>query len=339
MKNVVCLIVYGDHKIFKYRFENFFNNPNINYIIHYNKRDYLEYKKLKSISIFQKKNIYLFSEIEVYWGDVSILDAELKCIEKAINKFPNFNNLIILDGKSLPCRSWDYIMNKIDNFDGNWLNINHKKYPKWSYCYNWFESQEFYSKLILNLEKPAEDEIGSWWLVREAKKNFKTNIKEKFKKKSFFKWLFLYIRHYLFFSLENKRHAKFLEYYLENPIIDQNPTNNLLNIIGPNLIISKRDLMKMIEFDSSKEIYNKITKKHAPEEIYFNLLYIGAFGYFEAEKSNNAFIQMSSEIKVANQIKKNIIKKKLTYYDDLLFVRKYYTIEEMKKFKKRIFID
>ncbi len=335
MKLVVCLIVFGDHKTFKYKFENFFNDSNINYIIHYNKRDYLEFEKIKKINLFQQKNIYLFSEIEVFWGDVSILDVELCCIKKANEIFGDYENLIILDGKSLPCRNWQYIMNKIETFNGNWFNFNNMKYPKWAYYWKIFERQEFYSNLISILKKPKNYTKGSWWLLKVAKKNFKKNINNEIKNKKFFKWSFLYINYYLLFTLFKKKNIKYLQYFISP--LNKVSKNELmkLNIIGPNIIISKQKINKILEYDYRKNEYNKLLLIHGPEEIYFNNLYKKVFNKFEIENSNNAFLMFPKKHIINNKRFRALIEND----DNLLFIRRFETIKKMKKFKKNIFID
>ncbi|MDK2819749.1 MAG: hypothetical protein KFW07_02840, partial [Mycoplasmataceae bacterium] len=330
------LIAFGDAKIFKYRFENFFNDPNINYVIHYNKRNYPEFKKLKELEIFKQNNVYLFSEVEVFWGDVSILDAMLSCIEKTNEIFGDYDHLIMLDGKSLPCRSWHYIINKITTFEGNWFNYNQQKYPKRFYFWQFFKKQEFHSYLFSGLDRPSDSKKGTSWLGKLAKSNFRLNIRKE-KPKSFFKWLFLHINNDLFFSIFNRKNMKYLDYYFSESVKVSEINLKSVNIIGPSIILSKDRVDKILKYDLSKGEYKKLAYKQAPEELYLKSVYESTSPDYKNEESKNAFLMLSWQALIMWKINKKYFRKFLIKNDDLLFLRRFEKIKQMKRFKKHIF--
>ncbi|MGL4343325.1 MAG: beta-1,6-N-acetylglucosaminyltransferase [Metamycoplasmataceae bacterium] len=337
MQLVVCLIAFGDAETFHYRFKNFFDNPKINYIIHYNKRDYQEFLKLKEREIFNQKNIYFFSEIEVFWGDISILDAQLLCIKKANQIFNDYTNLIILDNKSLPCRNWDYIIDKIENFNGNWFNYNKKIYPKNYYDgYKWILQDELFTNITFNFDRPSDCKKGSWWITKFLKENFKYNLK--INEKSFLKRIyFLTIINFSKNILFNKILSQKTSYFMSNKDIGYEwKKYNYFNIIGPNIILKKDQLSFLLESDDDLQLYNHLNKKHAPEEIYFSYLFEQNNSKQEIKNSKNAFLSLNNFTSKLNFINKKRILKLLKNEEDLLFLRRYATTKEIRWFKKNI---
>ncbi|MGL4183654.1 MAG: beta-1,6-N-acetylglucosaminyltransferase [Metamycoplasmataceae bacterium] len=335
MKLVVCIIFFGKAELLKLKFEKFFNDESINYIVSYNKRNYDEYLKAKEMDYFKKNNIYLFSEVDVYWGDVSILQSELKCIEKAKMVFPDFSHLVILSGRTIPYRNWNYIKEKLSqNEEGNWLNFNHKQPFLFKY---WFKNNTFWANLCLNFEKPKINKNEN----QRNNINFliKNTFIENYKKDhplKYFWYKYFVTKDLLILSIvKNKKNRwdKNCKYFFSEEKYDKS-YNDILNIMGANLIFNNREKLEiMLKSEEKTKLLTLLENKHAPEEIFWTLLYKNVFGKYKEEESNNPFlwfpIQKMWSKRIFNSKVKNIKNKN----PNSLFFSRVYTEKEIKKFE------
>lgn len=83
--------------------------------IHIDKRSDLEAKDIDICHL--RSAVYIYKEIPVYWSDVSLTEAELYILEKAIEKGP-YAYYHLLSGSDLPLKSQDYIHDFFRNNDG-----------------------------------------------------------------------------------------------------------------------------------------------------------------------------------------------------------------------------
>ncbi|MGL4183656.1 MAG: hypothetical protein ACRCRP_00795 [Metamycoplasmataceae bacterium] len=331
MKLVVCISFFGEAKLLEKRFKDFFYDDSINYIVSYNKRNYDEYLKTKEMDIFKKKNILIYSEIEVYWGDISILESNLLLIENANKFFPNYSHLIILDAKSIPCRNWEDIKKSIDrNNGGNWLNFNHSKpdlHKMWTMNY------VFYVNLILNIDEPRKIE-NSLWFINKVWNEFINNIKKQNKVKYLFIKCF-YNKFFLFISILKNRNNKWNKYW--NLFSDKEFDNSLFdifNIIGSNSLFEKNKLDILLNSKEKNILLNKLQNKHAPEEVFWPILYKKIFKEYKKEDSKNSFLNISNFYRRNIWFMKFKIKKIVKNNPDLLFIRRVYTEKELNRYKK-----
>ncbi|MGL5521748.1 MAG: hypothetical protein ACRDAW_00560 [Metamycoplasmataceae bacterium] len=331
MELVVCISFFGEAKLLEKRFKSFFNDDSINYIVSYNKRNYNEYLKAKEMDIFKKKNILIYSEVEVYWGDISILESNLLLIQKAKEFFPNFSHLIILDAKSIPCRSWDDIKKSIiKNNNGNWLNFNHSKpdlHKMWTMNY------VFYVNLILNIDEPRKIE-SSLWLINKFWNEFINNLKKENKIKYFFIRCF-YNKFFLYISILKNKNNKWNKYW---NLFSKNEFDNSLfdifNVIGGNCLFEKSKLDILLNSEEKNILLNKLQNKHAPEELFWTILYKKIFSKYKEENSENPFLNISDFYRINIWFMKFKIKKIVKKYPNLLFIRRVYTKKEIKRYKK-----
>ncbi|MGL5521750.1 MAG: hypothetical protein ACRDAW_00570 [Metamycoplasmataceae bacterium] len=335
MKLVVCIIHFGDAELLKLKFETFFNDDSINYIVSYNKRNYDEYLKAKEMDILKKNNIYLFSEVDVYWGDFSILESQLKCAEKARKVFPDFSHLIILGARTIPYRNWTYIKEKISKNDNeNWLNFNHNNPIIFKY---WFSNNEFWANLCLNFEKnkinkniPKDQNF-----YFSIKNNFVEKYKSDFPFKAFLYKFFMTKNTFILSLIKNKNNKwnKKWVYFLDNKKYEES-NGDILNIIGPNLIFNNREKLELMLTSEEKNILSeRLKNKHAPEEYFWTFLYKKSFSEYKKEISHNPFLDTNISNQPFKIITKYKIRKIKNKNPNALFLSRVYTKKEINKFK------
>ncbi|MGL5357745.1 MAG: hypothetical protein ACRDA7_01675 [Metamycoplasmataceae bacterium] len=331
MELVVCISFFGEAKLLEKRFKSFFYDDSINYIVSYNKRNYDEYLKTKEMDIFKKKNILIYSEVDVYWGDISILESNLLLIQKAKEFYPNYSHLIVLDAKSIPCRSWIDIKKSISkNNNGNWFNFNHAN-PDLHKMKNM--NYVFYINLILNIDEPRKIE-NSLWFINKVWNEFINNLKKENKIMYLFARCF-YNKFFLFSSIlknKNNKWNKYWKLFSENEF--DNSLFDIFNIIGGNCLFQKEKLDTLLGSEEKKILLDKLQNKHAPEEVFWTILYKKVFRNYKEENSKNPFLNISNFYRINIWFMKFKITKIVKKNPDLLFIRRVYTEKEMIRYKK-----
>lgn len=69
-------------------------------------------EKIKSATSYS--NVFFIERIKIYWGDYSLIEAELSLFKAAFNNF-SYSHYILISGVDLPLVSQDYIFNFLNN--------------------------------------------------------------------------------------------------------------------------------------------------------------------------------------------------------------------------------
>lgn len=127
MKLFYCILAYNESKLLS-RIVQKLNTENTFFIIHIQKSVDVEiFKKEFSNDLLENKVFFIDDRIETIWGDVTCIQASLKCFQKAIelNKENEKAYCVLMSGSDYPVKSNEYI-----------LNYFNKNYPSdfYSFC-------------------------------------------------------------------------------------------------------------------------------------------------------------------------------------------------------------
>lgn len=110
------MLVHRYPKQFKRLFKSIYHEKN-HYVIHIDKRaDQIIFDEI-DLFLSDYKNASLLESKEAIWGGYSLVDAQLRGIEKLIANGSAWDYFINLSGQDFPLKSQDFIMEYLSGFD------------------------------------------------------------------------------------------------------------------------------------------------------------------------------------------------------------------------------
>jgi len=134
MKIAYLITAYNNPKHLN-RLVRALDDINIDFYIHIDKKSKTTFNLPSLPNLFILKN-----RIKIYWGGYSIVDAELRLIKTAANKY-HYDYFILLSGTDYPVKSNKYIKNFLQkNYDKEFINLckmpyNNKSLDRINYYY------------------------------------------------------------------------------------------------------------------------------------------------------------------------------------------------------------
>ncbi|MGL4562683.1 MAG: beta-1,6-N-acetylglucosaminyltransferase [Brevinema sp.] len=247
------------------------------FIVHWNKNSSKKDMNMLKDHFRDRKNIYIFSKHRVYWGDISILDAQLSAMKIALKLPFKWQYFISLSNNCFPVKSPTYIKNFYQKY--------HNYYPGYSFCPNCedkgiWEYIEFHKNNQLISNKVLKMIKAFLLLFPVLTDNlFSKQISFKNYLKTIQQWVLKIIKgDVCFYKREDIRYPKFITKYAVGYNIKLSPPgtpdiNSTIGQSGPIGTFSQRHLSYIIlELSKNKTDISKLYKyfkcMHAPEEAF-----------------------------------------------------------------------